>query len=198
LALSDGRILCYRAEDLTLQQTYQPEPESQPRFLAPSPDGRWFGIVFHNGALDMLDTTAPAEQAMWRAPVTGQEDISAVLFLSDKQILVADRATRVTRYDVPSWTTNGGYAPALSTMELAFYYVVMPIYYVFPKPGELDNTVLYLLQGKETTDMGLAMNSQNIERKRPALHPWAPVWSSLAFLVVVLVAACIYIERQDF
>lgn len=198
LALTDGRILRYDAANLKLVHTYEPESESQARFLAASPDGRWFGIVFHNGTLHILDTTATGEQAMRRAPVQGQEDISAVLFPSNKEVLVADRATRVTRYNLPSWSADGGYAPALSTMELAYYYVVMPIYYVFPKPGELDNTVLYLLQGKETTDMGLTMNSRDIAKKRPALHPWAPVWSSMAFLIIILVLACIYVERQDF
>jgi len=30
------------------------------------------------------------------------------------------------------------------------------------------------------------------------LHPWRPVWSSLAFMAVMLLAGCVYLHRQDF
>ncbi len=45
----------------TLRGTYQPEPESQPRFACASPDGKGCAIVFHNGRLHVLDTTQGAQ-----------------------------------------------------------------------------------------------------------------------------------------
>jgi hypothetical protein len=27
---------------------------------------------------------------------------------------------------------------------------------------------------------------------------WGPIWSNLAFLVVVLIVSCIYVQRRDF
>jgi hypothetical protein len=74
--------------------------------------------------------------------------------------------------------------------------VVVPIYTVFPKPGELDNTVQYVLRGEETTDLGI--QTEDVQAKRARLNPWAPVASSFAFMVFVLAISCIYIERQDF
>ena len=44
--------------------------------------------------------------------------------------------------------------------------------------------------------MGLPGGS--LQDRRVRLHPWAPVRSSLVFMLVVLGAACLYIERQDF
>ena len=81
-------------------------------------------------------------------------------------------------------------------MELAYYYAVVPIYTVFPKPGELGNTIQYLLRDEETIELGLPGSS--LEMKRAKLNPWVPVRSSLIFMLVVLGLACVYIERQDF
>ncbi len=73
---------------------------------------------------------------------------------------------------------------------------MVPIYTVFPKPGELDNTIQYVLRKEETIDIGLP--GSDLQTKRVRLHPWAPVRSSLIFMLVVLGLACFYIERQDF
>ncbi len=69
------------------------------------------------------------------------------------------------------------------------------MYTVFPKPGELDKTVQYLLSGKETADMG---EGGDLSTAQKELDPWRPVWSSLVFMVVVLGLGCLYLERQDF
>ncbi|MHB8952609.1 MAG: ABC transporter permease subunit [Pirellulaceae bacterium] len=196
LALADGRILNYAAPELTLRSTYHPEKESLPRFACASPDGRWFAVVFHNGQLHLLDATQDASASMQRAQVRGQGNISAVAFSPDGTLLAADRVNRVTRYKPGSWEPVHTYAAALTPLEIAYYYAVIPIYTVFPKPGELDNTIQYVLRKEETIDVGLP--GGNLQTKRIRLHPWAPVRSSLIFMLVILGLACVYIERQDF
>ena len=81
-------------------------------------------------------------------------------------------------------------------MEIAYYYAIVPIYTIFPKPGELGNTIQYLMRKEETIDVG--MQPGNLQAKRVRLRPWAPVRSSLIFTLIVLGLACFYIERQDF
>ena len=196
LALADGRLLNYAAPALTLRGEYRPEPESQPRFACASPDGKRFAVVFHNGRLHLLDATQEASATMQLADVRGQNDISAVAFSADGSLLAADRVNRVTRYQPGSWEQVQSYAPALTPLEIAYYYAVVPLYTVFPKPGELDNTIQYVLRKEETIDIGLP--GGDLQTKRMRLHPWAPVRSSLIFLLVVLGLACLYIERQDF
>ncbi|MHB8971739.1 MAG: ABC transporter permease subunit [Pirellulaceae bacterium] len=195
LALADGRILNYAAPALTLRATYQPEKDSQVRFACGSPDGQWCAVVFHNGRLYLLDTTREASTTMQLADVRGQNDISAAAFSADNLLLVADRVNRVTSYQPGTWEPVQTYAPALTPLEIAYYYAVVPIHTVFPKPGELDNTIQYVLRKEETMDMGLP--GSNLQTKRFRLHPWAPVRSSLIFMLVVLGLACLYIERQD-
>jgi hypothetical protein len=60
----------------------------------------------------------------------------------------------------------------------------------------LDNTVQYVLTGKRTTDMGMFRG--DLAQKRENLHPWRPVRSGLAFVGVVLLIACVYMERSEF
>jgi hypothetical protein len=80
-------------------------------------------------------------------------------------------------------------------IETGYRYILSPLYTVLPKPGELDKTVQYLLSGKETksTDRG-----GDLAAAQQELHPWRPVWSSLAFMAVMLTLGCVYLERQDF
>lgn len=196
VALADGRVLNVSASTLTLRDTYQPEPDSQPRFVCASSDGKRFAILFHNGRLYTLDVLQSEQATLELANVRGQSDISAATFTADNKLLVADRVNRVTTYETGTWNRLAEHAPALTPLELAYYYAVVPIYTVFPKPGELGNTVQYLLRDEKTIDVGLPGSS--LETKRVKLNPWAPVRSSLIFMLIVLGLACIYVERQDF
>jgi hypothetical protein len=111
-------------------------------------------------------------------------------------MLVVDRAKRVSEYDLDTLNRARSFAPQLTPLEIGYYYAVIPIYTVFPKPGELDNTVQYLLQKDETINVG--MQTGDLQAKRVRLRPWAPVRSSAIFVLVILAIACVYIERQDF
>jgi hypothetical protein len=196
LAIADGRVINIDADSLQTRHTYTPEESSQPRFVEGSPDGRWFAVVFQNGALHLLDTSQQDLSTMLPADVRGQGSISAAVFPSADEILVADRVNRVTKYQLADFAPTTTLAPARTVLEWIYYYAVVPIYTIFPRPGELDNTVQYVLRGEETTDLGF--QTENVRAKRAKLDPWGPIASSFAFMVVVLAMACIYIERQDF
>lgn len=192
IARSDGLALFLSATDLAVRATTPLEPASQPRFIATSPDGERIGILFQNRRFWLLDSSAATAK---RARVRGQGDISAFAF-HDEQLLIADRVNRVTDYSVSDLKRGAAYAPAMTTSLIVYYYLVTPIYTVFPKPGELDNTVHYLLTEKETTDLGIFR--EDLEQARENLHPWRPVWSSAIFVAVMLGLACLYIERHQF
>lgn len=196
VALADGRVLNVDPQSLTVRDTYQPESGSPPRFVTASADGKWLAVLFHNGRLYVLDAQSPAQATLDLADVRGQGDISAATFTAGEKLLVADRVHRVTTYQAGSWERGDEYAPELTPLELAYYYAIVPIYTVFPKPGELGNTVQYLLRDEDSIEIGLPGSS--LEMKRAKLNPWAPVRSSLIFMLVVLGLACVYIERQDF
>ena len=192
IARSDGIALFLAAKDLAVRATTSLEPSSQPRFIATSPDGTQIGILYQNHRFWLLDSEAATSQL---ARVRGQGDISAFAFHDDR-LLVADRVNRVVDYSTSDLKKQATYAPAMTTSQIVYYYLVTPIYTVFPKPGELDNTVHYLLTEKETTDLGIFR--EDLEQARENLHPWRPVWSSAIFVAVMLGLACLYIERHQF
>jgi hypothetical protein len=84
-------------------------------------------------------------------------------------------------------------------LELAYRYAVVPIYTVFPKPGELGNLVDYLLTDQKSVPLnGRPNNTTDLRAEQVVLDIWQPVASSVAFVGVVLALTCAYIARRDF
>ena len=186
-------MLLLDATTLKVQQEFPPAGEATPRFAMASPNGRWFVVLSHNQTLKMFDasTGKPAD-----ASFTGQGDISSAAFSGDDQLLVTDRVNRVTSYQLDPFQTEESHAPALTVLERVYYYAIVPIYTVFPKPGELNNVVTYLLTEQETVSAN--PTSGDLSQRRIKINIYGPVWSSLAFLVVVLTFTCLYVRRTDF
>jgi hypothetical protein len=193
VARQDGTILVLDGDSLKERGTFSLEQGETPRFAAASPQGGWFAVVSHSGNLVLLDAES---DTLTTADVRGQGDISAAAFTPTGSLLVADRGTRVIEYDVATGEERRQYAPPQSVIARLYRYGVLPLYTVFPKPGELDKTIEYLLSGEDTKITG--PGGGDLGAAREQLHPWAPVWSSLVFTIVVLALACVYIERQEF
>jgi ABC-type transport system involved in multi-copper enzyme maturation permease subunit len=192
VAFENGKLLELSADDLSTKEELKLEPNSQPRFVDASNDGQQLGVVYQNRYLWLIDAQSGAAR---RAPVSRQGEISGISFVGD-QLLVGDQANRVVAYDANDYSRERTYQPAMTRSELAYYYGVGPLYKIFPKPRQLHKTVQYLVTGKRTTDVGLFQG--DLTQHREDLQPWQPVRSGLAFLCVVLVAACVYMERQEF
>ena len=192
VAREDGKLWLLDADDLAIKKEFKLEHQTQPRFALASPDGTRIGVLFQNRRLWLVDT-ATGEARLAR--VTGQDDINGFVFSGDN-LLVADHVSRVTSYDLATLRKEESRAPKMTRFEWVYYYGILPMYIIFPKPGELDNTVQYALTGKTTTDMGIFQG--DLTQRREELHPWRPVASGLAFVAVVMLIACIYIERHEF
>ena len=190
--LEDGRVLLLDAATLKVRQEFPQAGGTTPRFAMAAPDGRWFVVVSHNRTLRMFD--APAGK-LADASFAGQGDISAAAFNGDR-LLVTDRVNRVTSYHLDPFQTEDRRAPAFTPLERAYYYAIVPVYTIFPKPGELGNVVSYLLTEQET--VATNPNSADLSQRRLKINIYGPVWSSLAFLVVVLTFTCLYVRRTDF
>ncbi|MGE0760580.1 MAG: WD40 repeat domain-containing protein, partial [Pirellulaceae bacterium] len=189
----DGRVQILDAATLTPREEFRPEGPNAPRFLDVSPDGRWFSIVFHTGRLWLYDTM---DNRLVRADVTGQGDISAASFTTEGKLLVVDRLQRVSEYTLDSLALQRRFEPRPGLVLSVYRYVVVPLYTVFPKPGELDKTFQYLLSGQTTAQVD--EEGDDLTTARWNMDPWIPVWSSAAFTLAVLLVACGYIEYQDF
>lgn len=190
----DGKLLLLDARSGDLVKEFDVERSQAPRFVAGAPGGLWFSAVFHDGHLWLVDV---ANQQIRQPRVTGQGDVSAVLFRDAQRLLVADRSTRVTEYQLSDLSVQRRWAPPPTILDNAHRYVIRPLYTIFPKPGELSNTVTYLLSGKASAPAS-GRPRQELDVAQTQLNPWAPVWSSGAFMIVMLALGCLYLERQEF
>jgi hypothetical protein len=188
----DGALLLIDRTALTVRDTFEPEKRGRPLVVASAPKGRWFAVVFSNRKLWLVDAR---DGKVFRPRVSGQGDISTVVFSGANELLVADRTTRVSRYQVDPLELEERMVGDLSLGERAYRYVILPVYTVFPKPGETYKTIQHLLTRRDTADGDAKADSA---AQVEILHPWAPVWSGLIFMIVVLALTCVYIERQEY
>ncbi len=192
LALGGGEVRRYGPK-LEVLKPVDSGINSVPISAAVSPDGRYLAVVFKNARLWLYDTRDDAPVPL---SVRGQGDVSAATFAGDK-LLVADRLTRVSEYDLAERKLTKGWQPPMSTLEKIYRYGLYPLYKIFPKPGELNDTVSYVLTAEDTKIAGPRFDDrrQNVPTK---VDIWGPVWSNLAFLAVVLAISCWHVSRKDF
>jgi hypothetical protein len=192
VARESGKLWLLSATDLSVKKELSLESGTQPRFVAAAPDGKQIAVLFQNRKLWLIDSLTGDAR---RAPVGAQGQITGFAFTKDR-LLIADYANRVVAYDLATFARQKIYRPAMTRAEIAHYYAVQPLHTVFPKPRYLDKTVQYVLTGKKTTDHGILQGDLTLQRDD--LKPWQPVTSGLMFVGVMLLFACIYIERHEF
>ncbi len=193
VARADGSVDVIDTDSLEVKQQYRPDSNNAPRYVVASPNGRYFAVVFHTRNLWVYDAVAakPIENS-W----VGQGDISAANFVSDQKMIVVDCGNRVTEYELPAGKVLQRWAPAGSLIQRLSWYLIDPIYTVFPRPMELQQTTNYLLTGKAARSM--SREADSLDSMYVKVDPWAPVWSSLVFTLIVLTISCVYVSRAEF
>jgi hypothetical protein len=184
LCLLDGRTL-------QVQETLQPMGLAEPRFVAVSPDGQWVAVLYHNGKLWLRDRDGNQDTVLTARTSGG---ISAMRLQDDGRIYTADRVDRITVRLLPGQEVVQRYAPALQLLDRVYWYVLQPLYAVFPKPGKLSDTVAYVMTGKDAL---APQDEANLQAGRLRLDPWGPVYHSAIFTFVMLGSACWYLRRQE-
>jgi len=193
VAAQDGRIGVYKSANLEERQEFQPFGENTPRAVVSSPDGRWLAVLFHHRRVWCFDAQANAPADL---DIGGQGDISAVAFGADNTLYAADGFGRVTEYNpAKSFTQVERWSPRPDTLERVYGWGILPLYTIFPKPGEMDNVVTWLMTRQETV---VARMESDLSAPRVVLDIWTPLWSNLAFLCVMLGLTSVYIARKDF
>lgn len=199
VARNDGVIRILNRSTLSQQDQFQPFGSSEPRGVVASPDGRWLAVQFYNRKVWLYDVEASAPA---NPPLRAQGDVSAVTFDADGALYAADGFGRIIQYDPgDGFSEMRRWDPKLDTLEWIYVWAISPVYTVFPKPGEMDHVVAWLMTRRET-----ATDDENGElgfdrvRERQQVIPSIsrPLWSNLAFLTVMLTLTCVYFTRKEF
>lgn len=194
LGRDDGVIVMYDATSLEEKGHWKTDDEQPPRFIEAAPGGRHFAVTLHGGKLWLLDV----EKELAATPSFARSgSVSAASFDRSGDLYVVDEYVRVSKYSLADERLIDRWSPTSGVVDLVYRYLLLPMYTICPKPGALDDTVSYLLAGTKTVDGG-QRERQDLTTAREQLSPWAPVWSSGAFVLVMLGLSCLYLERQEF
>jgi hypothetical protein len=197
LATGDGHVRVFDGSSLTEEVDLQSHARAKPRKLTGAPDGRRLAVLFDDGNVLVYDVE---EQKPVSVRIGKQGDITAIAFSPDSRLLVADGFGRVVAYRLDPVERGNSYESPLDTLQILYRYVVTPLYTIFPKPGELNDVVTYLVAGDpvELFEQSRAPRDEMPREERPPVDLWAPIISNVIFLAVVLGITCVYIERRDF
>lgn len=192
-ASQDGFVRVFDASSSELVDTQRPFGNNEPRSIMTSPDGRWAAVLFHHRKVWLFDGKSFAPIA---ASVNGQGDISAVAFDANSSFLAADRFGRITRYaPEESFAIIETMEPQPDFLEMLYTRFIDPVHTIFPKPGEMENVVTWLMTKQQTIGPD---DTDELSASRQVIDIQEPLWSNLAFLAIMLTVTSVLITRRDF
>ena len=183
----DGESLEVFNGDLTRKFDVDIQGEKEVETIALSSNGQWVAAVNEADKLTLFDLSDNGQSR----PVSGEY---AAATFSGEQLMTADMNDRIVTWEASSLSKQQTIAPQQDLPTRLYRYLINPVYLLFPKPSELQNTMLYALTGKNTQKIeGPMGGNQTIK-----FDPWQPVYSNSIFIGVMLLLGCVYIYRQDF
>ena len=192
VAHEDSKLTVLNAKTLKPTDDDFDLDDEAPRTIISSPNDATFAILTHSNNLWLFDATT---KKLSQPGIAGQGNISAVT-IDSESLMVADRYPRITRYSLEDLSIQGQMSPESDVPEIIYRWIVMPLYTIFPKPNELDDLTSYLMT--EQRSILVEDEAAGLEADRVMFNIWQPVWSSLAFTVVILFFGCVYVARKDF
>ncbi len=192
VALADGDYRLLDARTLQPADTQVPAGPSKPRWAAGSADGRFLAVVNHTGQAWLFDTTT--QRLVTGGPIGGK--VHALAFTERNTLLVGDLFMRVNEYQLPGLAPVRAFDPPLTTLQAVYRYALLPIYTVFPKPGQLNTVVASLFETEDTVSM--SGDNDDLQADQVEIDIRTPLISNAMFLVVILGLTCLYVSRKDF
>ncbi|MHC4877443.1 MAG: ABC transporter permease subunit [Planctomycetota bacterium] len=193
VAEDGGQVRILNTTDLSEVAAASPFGTNDPKSVVVSPDGRQAAVVFHHRRLCVVDL--PSGEVT-EPPLGSQGDISGAAWGPDGSLLVAYGFGQVIEYaDSRSLDVKARYETPPDLLESVYQWGIEPLHRVFPKPGEMDNLVAWLMTREQTIQTG---EGEGLSASRTVIDIWPPLWSNLAFLACVLALSCVLISRRDF
>ncbi|MEZ6143874.1 MAG: ABC transporter permease subunit [Planctomycetaceae bacterium] len=195
VAVESGEVILFDSETLNEVNHFQPFNEESPNRAVASPDGRFLAVLGSNKHAWLYDTKQDRDLS---STIPGQGDLLALCFNSGNELIIADRTARVRVFDPETMQRRTEFAPPLDITELTYRYLINPVYTILPKPAELNRIVNYLLTENESVIDPNESAPRDVSQQKKHPDLWTPLWSNLAFLVVILGYACWHVSRRDY
>lgn len=166
--------------------------KQSPRRLLVSPVDQSFILLNNDGE---VWTISKDGSKIEKPKMAGQGEAVAIALDSQGQLMVAHHINQLDRWDLKSGANEVIARPTMRIVDRVFYWVVLPIYWVNPKPSAVDDTIQYCLQREEKSRF--SFDASGLTDARPKIDPWQPLWSNSIFIGFMLLLGCLYLHRQD-
>lgn len=190
-ASANGNVITFDEETLQQRKTYRPQETSPFIRITSSNDGRFFGLLCRDQTFWLLDTKNA--ESIKLADVPGQRNITAADFDDENKLWIASLSNRVTRYDLANSKSLKTLAPPVDWLTNMHEFILKPVYWLFPKPGEFYKIIAHLTANPDDTEDGADLSGLSI-----AEDPWQPLWSGLLFMCAVLFVTGLIFQYRDF
>lgn len=184
------RLRCFD-EQLEMIAELDTGNENEIRELTISNDGRFLACLFQSDELILFDLKNDRQVKT----IPSRQSIAGVSF-AEEELLLAKTNDEFVALALDDFRVTKTVSPQLPLIKKLYRYFVNPLFLVFPKPSELQNTMQYVVTGKETIKVegpGFGPNGRTVK-----LEPWQPLLSNSLFIGTMLLIGCIYVFRQDF
>ncbi|MEC9094647.1 MAG: ABC transporter permease [Planctomycetota bacterium] len=186
---------------MQISKTFPDTISFLPRSVHPSPDGKWISVLKENETAWIFSTDSHR-----LIPLNQGKAVKAIAFDENSKLHLGNRWLQVLQIDPASGTLESKIQGKLTTFQSVYQRVIYPLYFIFPKCGELNYTVEYLITGNDTADTlpTTFLKFLNLDRMMPVpletynLQPWPQVGNACIFILVMLGIGCFIIERSDY
>ncbi len=194
-------VISIDTTDMTIKTEFGSSERFVPKSIQVSPDGKWIVALRQNETLWVYSV---GNDTFEKSGIS--REAKAICFDDKGHLHVADRWLRVSETDLATSNLIATTEGQRTRFQLVYLRIVYPLYYVFPKWGELNYTVEYLVTGRDTADTfpTVIVKVLGFDRVMPVpletynLKPWPQVWTSLIFIAFMLGIGCVIIERTDY
>ncbi|MEZ6090384.1 MAG: ABC transporter permease [Pirellulaceae bacterium] len=195
IAREDSGIEIYDLQSLEKQSSVPVSDSGKPTDLIAQADGGTLvAMLFADRNVLLVDTTTGK---LADVEVPHQGSIVSVAWPDGGPMLIAHDLNHVTLFDPSSEVVSDVLIPTPGVWRLVRDWFVKPLHFIFPKPGELGETVQGLVIGDSEIEAG-PPSGVDLAYDRQLLAIWPPLISCGVFTLLMLAVGCYYVSRQDF
>ncbi|WP_417736605.1 ABC transporter permease subunit [Rosistilla oblonga] len=195
IAREDSGVEIYDLQSLEKLHDVPLDTVGKPTQLnTPADGGDRVAIRFADKTVQLFDTATGKPLSV---SVPKQGSITSLDWIDSQQLLIAYDLDRALTLDVSTGEVIQQWQPGRDVWRIVQDWIVRPLHAVFPKPGELGETVEGIVIGEREIEAG-PPSEVDLAYDRRILKIWQPLLNCGVFTLLMLGCGCYYVSRQDF
>lgn len=159
--------------------------------MHPSPDGRMIAVSLSDRRVALIHDGSEPQMTFPSYPHQGH--ISAAAWDNAGTLWMAHHVDRLVAVNPSSGALQADRRPERDLWRSIDAWVVTPLRSIVPQTGEISETMTAIITGRKDLEI-----EAGTEVQREQLNVVRPLATCGAFIAVMLLLGCLYIDRQDF